>query len=104
MKASVLARAEEFAVELQAYCNIKRRIDFPSLQDVTIEVKPGRKNIKIVRIDGQTMVHCFIDAETGDIYKAASWNAPAKHARGNIFDDGFGIGTAVNEYGAAYLK
>ena len=26
-------------------------------------------------------VHCFVDKETGDVYKAASWSAPAKHIR-----------------------
>ena len=25
--------------------------------------------------------------KTGDVFKAASWNAAAKHTRGNIFDD-----------------
>jgi len=31
-------------------------------------------------------VWAFINKETGDVYKPASWNAPAKHARANIFD------------------
>ena len=26
-------------------------------------------------------VHCFVDKETGDVYKPASWKAPAKHIR-----------------------
>ena len=26
-------------------------------------------------------VHCFVDKETGDVFKAASWSAPAKHIR-----------------------
>ena len=26
-------------------------------------------------------VHCFIDKQTGEIYKPASWKAPAKHVR-----------------------
>ena len=29
-------------------------------------------------------VHCFVEIATGDIYKAATWNAPAKGIRGNI--------------------
>lgn len=29
--------------------------------------------------------YCFIDRTTGDLYKAASWAAPAKGARGNVF-------------------
>lgn len=27
----------------------------------------------------------FIDKSTGDIYMPATWNAPAKHARGNLY-------------------
>ena len=35
----------------------------------------------------------------GDLLKPASWNSPAKHSRGNIFDD-----TAKwNYYGPNYL-
>ena len=26
-------------------------------------------------------VHCFIDKKTGEVYKAASWQNPAKHVR-----------------------
>ncbi len=26
-------------------------------------------------------VHCFIDKQTGEVYKPASWRAPAKHVR-----------------------
>ena len=38
--------------------------------------------------------------KVGDLMKAASWNAPAKHARGNIL-----TGTAnYDRYGPAYLK
>jgi hypothetical protein len=36
---------------------------------------------------GQTMVHSFVEIATGDIYKPASFKAPAKHARGNITDN-----------------
>lgn len=45
----------------------------------------GKKFIKITRSSfGQTSVHCFVDQLTGNIYKAAGWNAPAKGVRGNI--------------------
>ena len=49
--------------------------------------KPGAVNVRIVRSyvgGGQRSVFCFIERETGDILKAASWKAPAKGVRGNL--------------------
>ena len=61
--------------------------------DVDITIKPGRKFIKIIRdnsvwgfvakADG---THMGVPMKMGDVLKAASYNAPAKHTRGNIFD------------------
>ena len=68
-----------------------------------LEVAPGgRKYAKIIRT-GQSMVYCFVNKENGDILKAASWAAPAKHARGNIFDADGGK-SALGPYGAKYLR
>lgn len=47
--------------------------------------------------------HCFVDKTNGDVLKAASWKAPARHARGNIFDSKNGLGS-MGEYGPAYLR
>ena len=57
-------------------------------------VKTGKRYYKIVQQEFETWkgsrnygkyadgsVHCFVDKETGDVYKAASWNSPAKHIR-----------------------
>ena len=56
-------------------------------------VQKGRKYLKIINQQYDDMgpnpsyeykngsVHAFIDRETGDVYKPASWNAPAKHVR-----------------------
>ena len=44
----------------------------------------------------------FVDKATGDLYKAASWNAPAKHVRGNINDES-GL-AACDEYSVKYLR
>ena len=38
----------------------------------------------------------------GDIHKPASYNAPAKHARGNVFVDGFN--KCAGPYGIVYLR
>ena len=44
----------------------------------------GKKYYKVVR-EGSAMA--FVDKETGNIYKAATWAAPAKHARGNVLSE-----------------
>ena len=56
-------------------------------------VQKGRKYLKIINQQYDDMgpnpsyeyrngsVHAFIDRETGDVYKPASWNKPAKHVR-----------------------
>ena len=71
------------------------RIEYSSgVEKVDITIKPGRKFIKIIRdtsvwgfvakTDG---THMGVPMKMGDVLKAAGWSAPAKHTRGNIFDD-----------------
>ncbi len=48
-------------------------------------IEEGKRFARITRKNyGQKSVHCFVEVATGDIYKAASWNAPAKGVRGNV--------------------
>jgi hypothetical protein len=72
----------------------------PSLPAAQWKMDRGVKRIRIVR-DGSA--HAFVDIATGDVLKPASWAAPAKHARGNIFDEHNGLGS-MGPYGPAYLK
>ena len=52
----------------------------------------GKKYIKVVREEyderedrwRDTTGHSFVDKKTGDVYKPASWKAPAKHVRFNF--------------------
>ena len=57
--------------------------------DVEFYVKTLRKYYKIVFKDagGQQSVHAFVDRENGDLYKPASWRAPAKIARYNLLNE-----------------
>src|SRR5436189_184485 len=60
----------------------------------TLRLERGKRYGRVVRIEaGQTSgsAHAFIDATNGDVLKPAGWKAPAKHARGNIFDDHGGL-------------
>lgn len=58
------------------------------------------KGRKYIKVEKGTSAYCFIDIATGDVLMAASWRAPAKHARGNIYKVGE---EGVGEYGAHYL-
>ena len=50
--------------------------------------KINKKYTKIIKTDhGSDSVHAFLENNTLDIYKAATWNAPAKGARYNLFKD-----------------
>lgn len=48
----------------------------------TYTTSVGRKYVKIIR---EGAVVAFIDRNTGDIFKPATWQAPAKGVRGNLF-------------------
>ena len=91
--------------------NIQRKdyyikADMPSqYQDIVAEV--GQKYIRlwvgtgcwgfISRVDGNLK---GAPIKKGDLLKAATWKAPAKHSRGNIID-----GTATyGVYGPSYLS
>jgi hypothetical protein len=55
------------------------------------KIKTGKKYYKIVQMEFDTFqnrneyregsVHAFVDKKTGQVYKPASWRAPAKHVR-----------------------
>ena len=53
-----------------------------------VEFEEGSKYVKVVSISwGSRSVHSFVEKETGNIWKAASWKAPARNfVRGNVFD------------------
>ena len=67
-----------------------QRIEDGTANLMKFEIREGKKYYKIVQVehrehDGKewrdTSVHSFVDKNTGDVYKAASWKAPAKHVR-----------------------
>lgn len=86
---------------------------YPTLPDEILDPQVGSRYIKIVRrsakVDPATgrpnhsSAWAFIDRTNGDVLKAASWAAPAKGMRGNIFDDKAGLGSMSNS-GPAYLR
>ena len=72
---------------------------------VTLEERNGKWESSSVYAficlkDGYTKALCALRA--GDIHKAASYKAPAKHARGNVLDDLFP--NCLTPFGIIYLK
>ena len=46
-------------------------------------IETGKKYHKVIMIDGGSSrsVHAFVDKNTGEVYKSASWKSPAKGVR-----------------------
>ena len=75
--------------------NFQRQYD---MSDLHWDIRPGRKYIKILmatslkardpnqEITGWS-VWCFIDKETGAVYKPADYRGPAKGIRYHLLDD-----------------
>ena len=78
MNNEILIKISKFAEEMT-----KRR-DNGECYGISI----GRKYIKVGELRGKKLscAEAFIDFE-GNIYKAASWNKPADHVRGNLFSE-----------------
>lgn len=90
---------DDLAVALIGYKDniVKNYVDWCGAAGISdigqfgVEFEPGSKYVKVVKISsgGSRSVHSFVEKETGAIWKAASWKAPAKNfARGNVFDAG----------------
>ena len=87
---------------------------YKSVMPDLITTEAGSKYVRIVKnrrsleddgsirmLDSRS-VWGFVEKETGDVFKAAGWKVPAKHARGNIFCADPWAGMTV--YGPEYLR
>ena len=56
---------------------------------VKFTFEEGRKYFKVMFRDsgGSNSVHAFVDKKTGEVYKPASFKAPAKHVRYNLLSE-----------------
>lgn len=70
-----------------------------------IEAVPGRRYVKLVLrgMGAGGSAYGFIDRSNGDLLKAASWNAPAKGKRSNLFDTDYGM-SGCSKYGMRYFR
>ena len=76
----VYERTHRLAQRLQQDYNTKSTADC-----VNFDIKEGRKYYKIVEVKGG--VHAFVDIKSGDVFKPAGYNKPARHVRYNLLDD-----------------
>lgn len=74
---------------------------FKNLTPGKLSITAGPRYFRIV--NSNSGCFAFIDRLNGDVLKAASWKAPAKHARGNIFDASNGL-EFVDHHGPKYLR
>lgn len=106
--------AEMLVKGVQKKINDYFKMEYKNLDPDVLEIKKGKRYIKIIRknvhskkIMSGGSVFLFLDTKKGDTYgdilKPASFRAPAKHARGNVFDGKWGVGS-VGVYGPAYLR
>ena len=65
--------------------NFKRR-NGGGTSDYKFYIESGRKYHKVIMETeaGSRSVHAFVDKKTGEVYKPASFKAPAKHVRFNL--------------------
>jgi len=100
-KASAIdARISLFAIEVQ-----EMLIEHRTGCDTMVSVDWGRRYAKLIRTESfGRSVYCFVDRTNGDVLKAASWSAPAKHARGSVMAETTEERlSGVGPYGANYL-
>ena len=78
--------------------------NYPNIPKPTFEASFGTRYVRVFRSSNcGHSAHAFVDRTNGDVLKPATFRAPAKHARGNIFDPQNGLGS-MGEYGPAYLR
>lgn len=86
--------------EVKLWCNklntlLQANISPLFEKKVEFTIQKGKRYWKVVQSEikeNKTIhenVHAFLEVGTGNIYKPASWKAPAKHARFNIFQHNF---------------
>ena len=88
-KADIRARVREWTEQLVEALKADYQRKYPNAHfDKEYEIETGRKYHKIMQYDTQGgergyggAVHAFIDKQTGEVYKPASWRGPAKIVR-----------------------
>jgi hypothetical protein len=92
-----------FIADSQEKISVHYKKNLPNLDIPKLEVMNGTKNVRVVLKDVVSRsAWCFVEKSTGNVLKAASWAAPAKHARGSIYSPQ--SWATVTSYGPQYLR
>jgi len=106
---NLLKSADEVTAEHWKKCNFTQPCPTHVVQYISekwariVTSEPGRNESVygfVCLYDGFTKALGTL--KTGDIHKAATYKAPAKHARGNVFDEN--LKNCLTPYGIVYLK
>lgn len=87
----------------QKYLDTYSKMDWKS----NIVTTKGSKFLKVIdegSSGGGSSVVAFINRNTGQIFKAASFKIPAKHARGNVLNEDNGLSALNGQGRIRYLK
>ena len=78
-----IRRQKFFAANDSSDFSNKRIEEIKNGDHYKFTIEEGRKYLKIMQTDtsGGGAVHAFVDKKTGELYKAASYKAPAKGVR-----------------------
>lgn len=88
----------------------KTKMGYTYFDSYSVFATEGPKFFKVYKAENQSgkqfqrNIVCFIDKTTGDIFKPASFNAPAKHARGNVLSPQNGMEAITSEGYVIYLR
>ena len=89
-------------------------IDNGTAKLTKFRIQSGRKYYKLIQQDYDTFqdrneyrdggVHAFVDKKTGDVFKPAGWQGPAKYARYNLLDEtSYQIALSRADWAGGYL-
>lgn len=97
------AALDTFVKGAQALIDDHMAKHFPTLPREVLTVDEGRRYVRVWKEHPTSRsAYCFVDKTNGDVLKPATWKAPAKHARGNVYTTK-DVSEAVGPYGANYL-
>lgn len=102
----VTDRIESLRAAFERHTIERRNANYPKLAGFAlwVEVEFGKRYARLIRAETCSRSACgFVDLTNGDALFPAGWKGPAKHARGNVFAEDFGL-SAFGDFGVKALR